>query len=137
MLRGTLSQQPSSEAGLKFTITRSQTAQGQAFDWTWAVEGINAAVRVTAEEFPQLAPADKYVPLWKTEQKATTEPFQRQAQVQFYLRTEGDRYGRVDLGLSHPNAREVGPTLSVKSFLNPTPGSRNLEFDPAKVVKSP
>ncbi|MFZ4774283.1 MAG: carboxypeptidase-like regulatory domain-containing protein [Terrimicrobiaceae bacterium] len=137
LLRGTLSQHRPNEVGLKFTITRSQTAQGQAFDWTWAVEGIHIAVRVTDEEFPQLAPDDKYVPSWDIDQKATTEHFQRQAHVQFYLRTEGGCHGRVALGLSHPNAREVGPTLSVKSFLNPKPGSRNLEFDPAKVVKSP
>jgi len=134
--RGTLSQQPPNGAGLKFTLMRSQAAQGQPFDWTWTVEGVNAAVQATADEFTQIAPNDGYMPSWKIEQKSDAENFQRQAQVRLYLRTGDNRYGRVDLELSHPNAREVGPNLSAKSYFNPS-GSRNLEFDPAKVVQSP
>jgi hypothetical protein len=130
--RGTISRQPPGGEGLKVTITRGQAAQGQRFDWTWTVEGVNTALQVTTDEFPQLAPAAGYVPSWTIGQKADEESFQRQAQVRLYLRTRDNRYGRVDLELSHPNAREVGPTLSAKSYLNPS-GSRNLEYDPAKV----
>ena len=133
--RGRLSRQPPAGDGLKFTITRSQAAQGQPFDWTWAVDGVNATVRATSDEFPQSAPTDAYVPSWKTEQKADAENFQREGKVRLYVRTSGGRYAVADLQLSHPNKREIGPTLSVKSYLNPS-GSRNLEYDPTKTAKA-
>ena len=133
--RGRLSRQPPAGDGLKFTITRSQAAQGQPFDWTWAVDGVNATVRATTDEFPQSAPTDAYVPSWKTEQKADAENFQREGKVRLYVRTSGGRYAVADLQLSHPNKREIGPTLSVKSYLNPS-GSRNLEYDPTKTAKA-
>jgi hypothetical protein len=133
---GTLSQESPSYAGLKFSLARSPAAQGQSFDWTWTVEGINAMVQVTTDEFPQFAPTDGYLPSWGIEQKSDAKNFQRRAHVRLYLRTRDNRYGRVDLDLSHPNAREVGPTLSARSYLNPS-GSRNLEFDSAKSIQSP
>ncbi|MDD5201252.1 MAG: hypothetical protein PHC88_15785 [Terrimicrobiaceae bacterium] len=134
--RGILGRQPPNEAGLKFTFERNQTAQGQHFDWSWKVEGVNAALQVTSDEFPQLAPSEGYVPSWETGQKADAKTFRIQAQVRLYLRSNDNRYGRVDLELTHPNTREYGPILNAKSYFNPS-GSRNLEFDPAKAVKSP
>jgi hypothetical protein len=131
--RGTISRQPPAGEGLKLTITRGRATQGQPFDWTWTVEGVNTTLQVTTDEFPQIAPTDGYVQSSTIGQKADEERFQRQAQVRLYLRTRENHYGRVDLELSHPNAREVGPTLSAKSYLNPS-GSRNLEYDPAKVT---
>lgn len=135
--QGKLSRQSTGGDALKISITRSQAAQGLPFDWTWTVDGFKATVQPTSDEFPQIAPADAYLPSWKTEGKANAENFKRQGKVRLYVRTSDDRFAVVDLALSHPNAREVGPTLSVKSFLNTTPGSLNLEFDPAKVVRSP
>lgn len=134
---GRLSRQPSAGDGLKITITRSQAAQGQPFDWTWTVDGVKATVRPTTDEFPQSAPTDAYVPSWKTEEKADAENFQRERKIRLYVHTTAGCYAVVDLQLSHPNKREIGPTFRVKSFLNPKPGSRNMEFDPAKVVKTP
>lgn len=133
--QGKLSRQQTVEDGLKFTLTRSETPQGKPFDWTWTVEGVKAAVQLTTEEFPQSAPADAYVPSWKIEEKADAEDFRRQGTVRLYVRTGNGRYAVVDLQLSHPNKREIGPTLSVKSYLNPS-GSRNLEYDPSKTVKA-
>lgn len=58
--RGVLSRESPVGDGLKFTITRSQAAQGQPFDWTWTVDGVNAMVRATTDEFPQSAPTEAY-----------------------------------------------------------------------------
>ena len=131
--RGALSRESPVGDGLKFTITRSQAAQGQPFDWTWTVDGVNAMVRATTDEFPQSAPTEAYVSSWKTEQRANAENFRQEGKVRLYVHTSGGRYAVVNLQLSHPNKREIGPTLSVKSYLNPS-GSRNLEYDPAKTV---
>lgn len=124
--RGSISRELSAGAGLKVVITRSQTAQGRTFDWTWAVEGVHATVQPTTDEFPQMAPVDAYVSSWSTEQKSNATNFQRSVEIRLYVHTGGECYALVDLQLSHPNLRDIGPTLVVKSLLNPT-GSRNLE----------
>jgi Carboxypeptidase regulatory-like domain len=119
--------------GLRFTLTRSQAAQGQPFDWTWTIDGVSLMVQATTDEFPQTAPLDGYVSSWKIQQRAGARNFHREAKVRLYVRTSGARYGVVDLHLSHPHKQEIGPTLSVKSYVNPS-GSRNLEYDPRKVA---
>lgn len=133
--QGKLSRQSPTGAGLKFIVTRSQTVQGQPFDWTWTVDGVEAAVQPTTDEFPQFAPMSAYVPTWKIEEKADAESFRQTGQVRLYVHTNSGRYAVVDLQLSHPNKRELGPTLNVKSYLNPS-GSRNLEYDPSKTASA-
>ena len=96
---------------------------------------MKTTVQPTSDEFPQSAPTDAYVTSWKTEGKADAESFQREGKIRLYVRTDGGRYAVVDLQLSHPNKREIGPTLSVKSYLNPS-GSLNLEYDPGKTAKA-
>lgn len=120
--------------GLKFTFDRAASAQGQPFDWAWTVEGVKAGVRLTDDEFPQLAPEGGYTGQWQTAQSATAERFQQCAQARLYVQTADGRYAVVDLELSQPNRWDMGPSVGVKSSLNPS-GSRNLEFDPGKVVK--
>ena len=70
-----------------------------------------------------------------TEERADAENANTRGKFALTFRTSGGRYAVVDLQLSHPNKREIGPTLSVKSYLNPS-GSRNLEYDPSKVAKA-
>jgi hypothetical protein len=133
--QGRLSRQSPPSDGLRFAITRSQAPQGQPFDWTWAVDGVNAMLRPTTDEFPQVAPVDGYLASWNTQETAMAKSFQREGTVRLYVRTNDGRYGVVDLQLSHPNDRKIGPTLRVNSYVNPS-GSRNLEYDPSKVVKA-
>lgn len=53
----------------------------------------------------------------------------------FYLKTSDGKYGRIELELYYD---DDGPSARclVKAYLNPS-GSRNLEYDPAKQIKSP
>jgi hypothetical protein len=97
------------------------------------LDGVSVMVQATTDEFPQAAPLDGYVTSWKIEESAGARNFHREAKVRRYVRTSGARYGVVDLHLSHPNKREIGPTVTVKSYVNPS-GSRNLEYGPRKVA---
>ncbi len=131
LARGALTQQPPEGVGLKFTFQRSESPQGQPFDWKWKVEAVNGALLETKDEFAQLAPEEGYGPAWETSQEAKAQSFRKSWQARFYVRTGDNYYARVDAELAHPNSRSVGPRLTVNSRLNPS-GSRNLEYDPTK-----
>ena len=128
---GAISQEPPSGAGLKFTFTRAPSPQGTPFAWTWRIDGVHAALQATDEELAFLAPEGGYVPAWEMSRSAQDSDSRQSPEVRLYLRTADGRYGLVDLRLRQPKARDMGPTLYVKSWLNPS-GSRNLEFDPNK-----
>lgn len=134
--RGALTSQPPANAALKFTFERSESPQGQPFNWKWMVEAVNGALLETKDEFAQVAPEWGYEPSWEISQAADAQPFRQNAQARFYVRTAADRYARVDLEVAHPNSRSLGPRVSVGSFLNPS-GSRNLEHDPSKQAYVP
>ena len=128
--RGALALQPPSGAALKFTFERSQSAQGQPFDWRWIVEAVDAALLETKDEFAQVAPEGGYMSTWEIAQAANAQPFEHSAQARFFVRTSDNRFARIDVEVAHPNARHVGPRITVDSFLNPS-GSRNLDYDPS------
>lgn len=129
--RGALTQQPPAGAALKLTFERSESPQGQPFDWKWKVEAVNGALVETKDEFAQVAPEEGYMPAWETSQAANAQSFRKNGQAKFYVRTTDNRFAMVNVELAHPNLRSVGPRLTVNSFLNPS-GSRNLEYDPSK-----
>jgi hypothetical protein len=131
--RGTLTPQPAADGGLKLTLERSESPQGQRFDWKWKVEAVNGALLETKDEFAQMAPEEGYVPSWETSQAANAQDFRKNGRARFYVRSADNHFARVDVELVHPNLRSLGPRLTVNSFLNPS-GSRNLEFDSAKTV---
>jgi hypothetical protein len=125
--RGGLTQQQPAGAALKLTFERSESPQGQPFDWKWKVEAVNGVLMETKDEFAQVAPEEGYAPAWESSQKATDQAFRKNGQARFYIRTADNRFARVDVELAHPNSRGMGPRLTINSFLNPS-GSRNLEY---------
>jgi hypothetical protein len=86
------------------------------------------------DEFMATAPADGYQPQWTFSQKATDDKYRFEVQTKFYVRTGNDNYARVEMRIIPEYNDTAAVDLTV--YLNPTPGSRNLEFDPTKVVKS-
>lgn len=126
--RGMLVQQRTARAGLKFTFERSESPQGQPFDWKWKVEGVNSALLEITDEFPQLAPEHGYVSNWESSEAASAPSFEQTGRTRFYVRTAANTYARVEGEVAHPNARSLGPRITVNSFLNPS-GSRNVDYD--------
>lgn len=106
------------------------------FDWTATVEGIDGAGLIESkDEFMATAPADGYLPHWTFSQKATDETYQSEVQAKFYVKTGDGKYARVEMRIIPEYNETAAVDLTV--YLNPAPGSRNLEFDPTKVVQSP
>ncbi|MBN8711680.1 MAG: carboxypeptidase regulatory-like domain-containing protein [Verrucomicrobia bacterium] len=105
------------------------------FDWTTTVEGIGGAELIeSTDEFMTTAPVDGYKPRWTFSQKATDEKYQSEVQAKFYVKTGDGRYARVEMRILPEYNETAAVDLTV--YLNPS-GSRNLEFDRKKVVKSP
>lgn len=128
--RGTVDRDVPASESLKFSFERSQSPQGKSFDWKVQVEAVNGNLQETKDEFAQLAPEDGYAAVWQDSSVATAQPFRRSAQARFYVHTGDNRYARVDVELVHPNERNLGPNVTISSFLNPS-GSHNLEIDKA------
>ena len=56
-------------------------------------------------------------------------------QAKFYVKAGDGKYARVEIRIIPEYNETAAADLTV--YLNPAPGSRNLEFDPTKVVQSP
>lgn len=78
------------------------------------------------------APALGYQPSWKFSQKSGAEKYQPEVQAKFFVKSAGGQYGRIDVRV-FPKYNEMA-AVDLVSYLNPTPGDRNLEFDPAKAI---
>jgi hypothetical protein len=107
-------------------ITRGPKTSNR-FDWRATVVGRGGTGLIESnDEFMVMAPADGYQPQWTFGQKATAK---------FYVKTGDGKYARVEMRII-PEYNETA-AVDLTLYLNPTPGSRNLEFDPNKIVKSP
>jgi hypothetical protein len=51
----------------------------------------------------------------------------------YFAKLPDGRYARFSINL-YPGDRNF---VVLESYVNPTPGNRNLEFDPKRVVRSP
>ena len=105
------------------------------FDWTATVEGAGGAGLIeSTDEFMVTAPEEGYQSQWTFSQKATDEKYQSQIQSKFYVKTGDSRYARVEMRIIPEYNETAAVDLTV--YLNPKPGSRNLEFDPSKLLNS-
>jgi len=57
----------------------------------------------------------------------------------YFLKMRDGSYARAEIGAETgvPQTRGIFNYVTVDAYLNPKIGSRNLEFDPAKVIQSP
>ncbi len=105
------------------------------FEWIATVEGVGGAGLIEShDEFMVTAPEEGYQTRWTFSQKATDEKYQSEVQTKFYVKTGDGKYARVEMRIIPEYNETAAVDLTV--YLNPTPGSRNLEFDPKKIVQS-
>lgn len=101
--------------------------------WSARVSVPGGGIQVSTEEFPFAAPENGYQPSLTLDSE-TPKPAnwtQLYQGGQFYVKTVNGQYGRIEL------KTVSGKTFMRYSFfLNPS-GSRNLEYDPSNVVRSP
>jgi hypothetical protein len=109
------------------------TANGEIREKSWSaqLDIIGGGIQVSADEFPFDAPENGYNTQLNIDLTTSKPPNWNSGSVGglFYFKTTDGKYGRLEL-------RTIpGKTfLEYVYYINPTPGSRNLEYDPAKRI---
>lgn len=127
----------SGRGDVSIRITKGAKSANKQFDWEVTLEavGSGAGLLESQEEFMTAAPDAGYQPSWKFRQKAGEGKYQPEMQAKFFVKTAGGQFARIEVRVL-PDYNDTA-AVDLVSYLNPKPGDRNLEFDPAKSVKSP
>lgn len=104
------------------------------FDWSVTIEAPGGGIVERTDALDFEAPADGYVPQQTINMPASLpkDAWKSDIQRDYFVKFASGNYGRVRLNISGDKGRSIAEV-----FLNPASGDRNLEFDPAKVIKSP
>lgn len=104
------------------------------FDWSVTIEAPGGGILERTDAIDFEAPEDGYVPHQTINMPASLprDAWKSDIQRDYFIKFASGNYGRIRLNISGDKGRSIAEV-----FLNPTPGSRNLEFDPARAVKSP
>ena len=122
------------QGDLSLSLVRKASGVPSHYDWALVINGVGAGgILESKEEFMFLAPEGNYERSIRVDQKGNEVNYESQAKRSYYVRlSDGRTYARIDADI-RPKYNEIG-AIDIELFLNPS-GSRNLEFDPSKVVK--
>ncbi len=107
--------------------------KGEHYDWRCRLSVSGGGLVQRSGEFEFEAPDAGYLPTVELAQSATANHWSPNMTRQFFVHLPDDRYARINFQI----ATNGDHFIVLESFLNPTPGNRNLEFDPQKAVASP
>jgi len=103
------------------------------FDWRFDLSIPGGGLVERKEQFNFEAPDANYQPIIEISMPASAEQWNNRLTKEYFAKLGDGRYARLSIRL-YPGQRNF---VVLESYMNPTPGDRNLEFDPAKVIKSP
>ena len=103
------------------------------FDWRYQLSVPGGGLIERKGQFDFEAPADGYQPAIEISMAATAEKWSPDVTRTYFAKLPDGRYARFSINF-YPGDRNF---VVLESYVNPTPGSRNLEFDPKHQVKSP
>jgi hypothetical protein len=127
----------SNVGNFKITLIRSplQINRGQQhFDWNVQIEVVGGGLMEATGPYFNLAPEAGYQPMFTFSISKDDTNWTADLTRTFYVHTQQDDYGRINVGLTTDSARpDTG--ISIEAWVNPSK-SRNLEYDAAKAIKS-
>lgn len=106
-------------------------AGGRKFTWRCRVTVPGGGLVERKGQFDFEAPEDGYAESVEIDMSATSEGWSSQQQRDFFVKLPDRRYARVNFTMIAGGNHY----FLLESFLNPTSGDRNLEFDPEKAIK--
>lgn len=130
-------QAPVGQGDIRFERWANDKEKNQRghFDWRLRITATKGGLIERKGEFDFDAPSDGYQESMEIDMPASLgDKWSYTANKSFFVETRDGRFGRLNVTIQ---AGHNTTPLVVEAFLNPTPGSRTLEFDPAKAVKSP
>ena len=107
------------------------------FDWSYRLSVSDGGLLERKGEFDFEAPADGYHPQIEVKMPATAQQWSSRLSKQFFAKLPGNRYARFTIRF-YPGVKDDDADRNfvvLESYINPTPGDRNLEFDPEKAIK--
>jgi hypothetical protein len=97
------------------------------YDWRCVITvpggGLQARM---GDEFDFEAPTDGYQPSDEIDMSSTAAPWTDQVSREYFLKLANGEYARISFTMSAGGDH----FFSITSYLNPTPGHRNLEYNP-------
>ncbi len=104
------------------------------YDWQCTLSIPGGALFDRFDPLSFTAPSGGYRASDKITVPKTAKNWSSRITRDYFVQISGNWFGRINVTL---HADPQKPRVSVDSYLNPTPGDRNLEFDPAKQIKVP
>ena len=101
----------------------------QPYDWKFRLTVPVGGVVERTDQFAFEAPTEGYREVVEFEMPKDAERWKQDFQNEYFVKLGDGRYARMKFRITSGGAHFA----TVSSYLNPTPGSRNLEYDPAKV----
>lgn len=105
------------------------------FDWKYRISVPGGGLTERSGDFDFTAPEEGYSESMEIDMPASSDRWVSRASRQYFVRLPDSRFARFTLEL-YPGSRTFRNFVVFESYLNPQPGSRNLEFDPAKEIKA-
>jgi hypothetical protein len=103
------------------------------YNWRCRIAVANGGLQQYTNEFPFLAPVDGYTPTDEIKMPVSLgEAWSPSAKRNYFLRLANGSYARMTFAMIAGGDH----FFEIESILNPS-GSRNLEFDPNKVIQAP
>ena len=109
------------------------TPQGQPYYWKCRVSIPGGGLVERNGQFDFEAPKEGYRAADEIVMLQTTKRWQSQARRDYFLKLADNRYARIEFEMIAGGDN----FFSFTSYLNPKPGHRNLEYDPAKKITLP
>jgi len=130
-------QVPVGQGNIRFERWANDSEKNQRghFDWRLRITVTGGGLIEREGEFQFEAPSNGYQESIEINMPTSLgDKWSYAAKQSFFVKTSDDHYARLHVTIQ---AGHNTTPLVVDTFLNPTPGDRNLEFDPVKVVESP
>ncbi len=133
LLNGRKTEGKGNEGDLIVTINQPQhIANGEKFNWSFTIEAISGGLIDAADtQYANEAPAKGYESQISQEVKTAGREWSEVVRKMLFVKSRsGNQFARV-IAEIHANYQDAA-VFSIHYLVNPKPGSRNLEYDPAK-----
>jgi hypothetical protein len=104
----------------------------QRYDWRCEITVPGGGLIRRSEGFNFEAPADGYQSEETIDMPASTPNWSDLFNQEYFVQLPSGQYARIEFRLAAGGYN----FFNITSYLNPTPGDRNLEYDPAKAIKA-
>ena len=106
----------------------------QLLRYPWSIEISANGLSESTSTLMYRAPESGYLPILTYGERGDERVQSNHVAKRLFLRTSNGRYARIRIDVTSRTNPEFPSTVGLTWWLNPKPGSRNLEFDPAKSI---